>query len=195
VAFSNEACLMNNLRDFRVGRRALLAAAPAACLGAAACSKAEPPNIRRVVTTQEGEGPVQVLADGPPPVAFQLNGSTITRLWETPRVPAPLPLAADATLSAGRAYDEGFIGTSFYLSDIPPGSSIEDIPMHRNQTVDYIAVLFGEVVLVLPDDELILRPGDCLVQGGNDHTWVNRSDQTSRLLVVVVTGSVAAAPG
>ncbi len=185
---------MNNSRDFRVSRRALLAAAPATWVGAAR-SEAGPPSIRRVVTTQDGEGPVQVLADGAPPVAFQLNGSTITRLWETPRVPAPLPLETDATLSAGRAYDEGFIGTSFYLSDIPAGSSIEDIPMHRNATVDYIAVLFGEVVLVLPDRELILGPGDCLVQGGNDHTWVNRSNQTSRLLVVVVTGTVQAAPG
>ena len=171
-----------------VSRRAVLAGA-ALSLASTGSGAARPPQIRRIVTTQAGDGPVQVLADGQPPVAFELNGSTITRLWETPEIPAPLPFSADATLSAGRAYAEGFVGASFYLSDIPAGSSIQDIPMHRNDTVDYIAVLFGEVVLVLPDQELVLTAGDCLVQGGNDHTWVNRTDATCRLLVVVITGT------
>ena len=178
---------MSTATNHVTDRRSLLAAAPAMLLGAS-CA-ADQPAMRRIVTTQRGDGPVEVLADGPPPVAFELNGSTITRLWETRRLPAPLPFTEDATLSAGRAYDAGFAGTSFYLADIPPGSSVEDIPMHRNETVDYIAVLFGEIVLVLPDREIPMGPGDCLVQGGNDHTWINPTAEPSRLLVVVVTGS------
>ncbi len=174
-----------------VGRRAVLAAAPAVALGSAA--DAAPPAIRRIVTTQAGPGPVQVLADGAPPVAFELNGSTITRLWETRALPAPLPLTEDVTLTASRAYADTFVGTSFYLSDIPAGSSLDDIPMHRNDSVDYIAVLFGQAVLVLPEQEIPMGPGDCLVQGGNEHTWVNRTDQLCRLLVVVVTGTTESA--
>ena len=178
---------MSNSKTTRISRRAVLAASPVAL--ATNVGSADAPAIRRIVTTQADDGPVRVLADGAPPVAFQLNGSTITRLWETPRVPATLPLEGDATLTAKRAYADDFIGTSFYLSDIPAGSSLADIPMHRNQTVDYIAVLFGELVLVLPDQEILMSTGDCLVQGGNDHSWANRTDQAARLLVVVVTGS------
>jgi hypothetical protein len=178
---------MKNETSPGFSRRTLLAATPATLVGSACAT--QPPAIRRIVTSQSSDGPVKVIADGPPPVSFQLNGSTITRLWETPRVPAALPLETDATLTAGRSYADGFVGTSFYLSDIPAGSTLEDIPMHRNETVDYIAVLFGEVVLVLPDQEITMNPGDCLVQGGNDHSWVNRTDAVGRLLVVVVTGA------
>ena len=179
-------------KDPVIGRRALLAATPA--ILASSCSR-ERSGVRRIVTTQRGDGPVEVLADGPPPIAFELNGSTITRLWETPSVPATLPLTKDATLSAERAYADGFTGTSFYAADIPPGSSIEEVPIHRNETVDYIGVLFGQIVLVLPDQEIPMGPGDCLVQGGNDHTWVNRSDQVSRLMVVVVTAKAKTVEG
>jgi len=179
---------MSTHKDPVVQRRRLLAAAPATLLAMGGGCAAENPPIQRIVTTQRGDGPVEIVAEGAPPVAFELNGSTITRLWETRQVPAPLPFTEDATLTAGRAYAEGFTGTSFYLADIPAGSSIEDIPIHRNETVDYIAVLFGKIVLVLPNREIPMGPGDCLVQGGNAHTWVNRTDDLARLLVVVVTG-------
>jgi hypothetical protein len=126
--------------------------------------------------------------DGAPPVAFELNGSTITRLWESPGTPVPLPLENDATLAAGNAYRETFIGSSLYFADLPAQSGGE-IPLHRNATLDYIAVMSGEVNLVLPDHRLVLTAGDVLVQGGTLHTWENLSDQLCRLLVVVLTGT------
>ena len=44
----------------------------------------------------------------------------------------------------------------------------------------------GEIVLVTDKEEVTLRPGDTLVQTGNNHTWLNRTDEVAVLLVVVV---------
>ncbi len=146
--------------------------------------------IRRIVTTTDADGSSTVLADGEPPVAFELNGSTITRLWESSATPVPLPLKEDTTLSAGNAYREEFVGSSLYIADLPPGSGGE-IPLHRNATLDYIAVMSGEVNLVMPEQRMLLTAGDVLVQGGTMHTWENLGDQPCRLLVVVLTGADA----
>lgn len=149
------------------------------------------PALRRVVTTRDAAGRNAVLADGAPPVSLEMNGTRITRLWETGSVPAPLPVSGDASLQAGSAYRPGFIGTSFYVAEIPAGVGRRQIPFHRNTTIDYMAILDGEIVFVLPDQEILLRQGDTLVQCGNDHTWENRSDRTCRLLFVVVPATLA----
>lgn len=164
---------------------ALTALSPLAVHGNAA---KQPPGIRRIVTSQRRDGKTNVLADGTPPIAFELNGTTITRLWESPGTPVALPLEGDATLTAANAYRTDFVGTSFYLADLPPGSGGE-IPLHRNATLDYIAVMIGQVYLILPEQRLLLRAGDVLVQGGTLHTWENTSDELCRLLVVVITGT------
>jgi mannose-6-phosphate isomerase-like protein (cupin superfamily) len=148
--------------------------------------------IRRVVTSEDAAGKGFVLADGEPGNAFELNGTRISRLWETPAVPARLPLAVDAGATAANAYREGFRGTSFYVAELPGGARAPSIPMHRNTTVDYMAILSGRIVFKIDDREIELAAGDTLVQGGNLHTWINRWDEPCLLLFVVVT---ATAPG
>ena len=114
-----------------------------------------------------------------------LNGSTITRLWETAGVPARVPIRADAGATAANAYRPGFSGTSLYVADIP-ARTVGAIPLHREDSLDYIAILAGEIHLVLDGSETVLRAGDVLVQGGNLHTWENRSTAPCRMLVVVL---------
>lgn len=147
--------------------------------------------IRRVVTSEDAAGKAVVLADGEPGNAFELNGTRIVRLWETPAVPAALPLKVDAGATAGNAYREGFRGTSFYVAELPGGSRAPSIPMHRNTTLDYMAILSGRIVFKLEDREIELAAGDTLVQGGNLHGWINRWDEPCLLLFVVVTGTTA----
>ncbi len=170
-----------------LNRRDVLAAAATATVACAAPVRGdELPAIRRIVTGEGNTGRSKILFDGPPPMAIVLNGSTITRLWETQKVPAALPLSDDVSLTAGNAYREGFEGTSFYVADIPGRDSAVPIPMHKEPSVDYMAVLSGEIVLVLDDEETVMRAGDVLVQGGNNDTWENRTDTPCRLLVVVL---------
>ncbi len=195
---------MSSRKATGVSRRALLrsaAAAAAATLASAAARPASSPaprartadgkwtRIRRVVTSEDANGKGVVLADGEPSNAFELNGTRIVRLWETPAVPAALPLKADAGASAGNAYREGFRGTSFYVAELPGGARAPSIPMHKNVTLDYMAILSGRIVFKLEDREIELGAGDTLVQGGNLHSWVNRWDEPCLLLFVVVTGT------
>lgn len=171
-------------------RRRLLALAAALALAptvAAATSGAGGwTRLRRIVTAEGPGGAATVLADGEPGNSFVMSGTRITRLWESPAVPAPLPVAADLGATAGNAYREGFRGASFYVAEIPPGTDESDIPLHRQDTLDFMAVLAGRIVLKLPDREIELSAGDTLVQAGNLHTWINRSDAPCLLLFVVL---------
>jgi mannose-6-phosphate isomerase-like protein (cupin superfamily) len=142
--------------------------------------------VRRLVTVRDSAGRNEVLADGEPPVSFELNGTRITRLWETAAVPARLPVDRDASIDAGSAYRAGFAGTSFYLAEIPPGVGRSQVPFHRNATIDYMAILRGEIYFVLPGQDFLLKQGDTIVQCGNDHTWENRGTEPCQLLFVVV---------
>lgn len=185
-----------------LSRRSVLGAATAAGVTGVASAAgagegaASPPattpegwrRIRRVVTSDDAAGRGVLLADGEPTNSIVLNGTRITRLWEAPGLPAALPLAGDAGATAGNAYREGFAGTSFYVAELPGGARAPSIPMHRNRTLDYMAILSGRIVLRIESRELELGPGDVIVQGGNLHTFENRWDESCLLLFVVVTG-------
>lgn len=151
--------------------------------------------IRRIVTSEDAQGRAVVLFDGEPANELELNGTRIVRIWETPATPAELPITVDAGATAGNAYREGFRGTSFYVAELPGGRRAPQIPMHKNATLDYLAVLSGRIVLALPEREIELRAGDVIVQGGNDHTWINRWREPCVLLFVVVAGAPAPARG
>ncbi len=177
-----------------------LAALASIAPSAAAAADASTPGaawrpLRRVVVSDAPDGHARVLADGAPQNAFVLNGTRITRLWEQPGLPATVPLAVDAGATAGNAYRAGFAGTSFYLAELPPGTDTAAIPLHRNDTLDYMAILAGEVDLVLEDRSIPLRTGDTLVLGGSKHSWANRGAASCLLLFVVVTAARSAAGG
>jgi mannose-6-phosphate isomerase-like protein (cupin superfamily) len=63
-----------------------------------------------------------------------------------------------------------------------------DVPgMHRTATMDYEVVLEGTIGLELDNGaEVILNPGDVVVQNGTRHRWHNRGNTVARLLVVTV---------
>lgn len=147
------------------------------------------PQMRRVVTTEDAAGRSVVLADGVSRNVVMLNGSRIERLWESPATPVPIPVRTDLGATAGNAYRPGFVGSSLYVADLPPGSDLDDIPLHKQESMDYIVVLAGEVDLVLDGERRVrLRSGDTLVQAGNKHSWVNPLDRPARLLCVTMTG-------
>ena len=142
---------------------------------------------RRVLTVEDDEGTSFVLEDGEPDDVLILNGARMVRLWQTDEVPADIPVRADVTDGGlGRLPAAEFGGTRFYTAELPGGANAPQIPMHTSNSIDYIAVLRGEIVLVTDKDEVVLKSGDTLVQTGNNHTWQNRTDEVAVLLVVVV---------
>lgn len=64
--------------------------------------------------------------------------------------------------------------------------------MHRSDTIDYVLVLEGEIVLELDDgQETTLRAGDVAIQNGTRHAWRNRSGQPARMLVCMAGAHAA----
>jgi quercetin dioxygenase-like cupin family protein len=59
--------------------------------------------------------------------------------------------------------------------------------MHRTPTTDYEVVLEGTIGLELDDGtEVVLGPGDVVVQNGTRHRWHNRGDTIARMFAVTV---------
>jgi quercetin dioxygenase-like cupin family protein len=64
--------------------------------------------------------------------------------------------------------------------------------MHATDTLDFVAVLDGEIVLGLDDGEHHLAQGDCVVQRGNVHRWRVAGDRPCTYAVVMVRPDPAA---
>ena len=66
------------------------------------------------------------------------------------------------------------------LEVYPPKAGGKRTAMHRTQTLDYVVVIEGELVLLLEDSEVTLKQGDVVVQRGTNHAWENRSEKVAR---------------
>ncbi|CAK7206194.1 hypothetical protein SEUCBS139899_008980 [Sporothrix eucalyptigena] len=76
-------------------------------------------------------------------------------------------------------------GVNFCITNINPGGAA---PMHRTLSTDYCVVLSGEIVLKLDGgEETLLRPGDYVVNGGVNHSWINKGTEVCRIACVMVS--------
>jgi quercetin dioxygenase-like cupin family protein len=75
-------------------------------------------------------------------------------------------------------------GTIFRVATHQPG---EEVAIHATQTIDYVVVLSGELVLLLGDEEIILRAGDAVVQRAAPHGWANRSTEPCTVAAVLLS--------
>ena len=140
---------------------------------------------RRVVTGHDDRGRSVVLSDGPPPQHHPMRGLDVGadfhEMWsETATVPE---------LASGVAREPNerpftimpVTGHLLRILDVHPlKEGGKRTVMHRTRTLDYVVVIAGELVLILDDSEVTLRPGDVVVQRGTDHAWENRSDTIAR---------------
>ncbi|MBL8642329.1 MAG: cupin domain-containing protein [Rhodospirillaceae bacterium] len=139
--------------------------------------------VRRVLTSVNPNGKSFVMADGEPEDILILNGCRMVRLWQTNDVPTTVPATSDPTVQGLGRLPADFSGTRFYTAELPPGVKI---PLHQGDTVDYIAVIKGQLTLGLETGETLLNPGDVVVQTGNMHAWENRGAAPVLIMVCVV---------
>jgi quercetin dioxygenase-like cupin family protein len=59
--------------------------------------------------------------------------------------------------------------------------------MHKTDTVDYAIVISGEIYAVMEKGEVLLHPGDSLIQRGTNHAWSNRTEQPCVVAFVMVS--------
>lgn len=80
---------------------------------------------------------------------------------------------------AGQEFAEHAVGIAERMEPDAPG-------FHRTQTVDYVWVAKGQVVLETDTGEVTLEENDVVVQNGTRHAWRNRTDSPATLGVVLV---------
>ena len=132
---------------------------------------------RRVVTGLDALGRSTVLFDGPIPHSEDASAAVI---WRTDAHPADNSGATDTIAP----YDLAMLhapGSNFVICQFRPRTP--EI-MHATNTIDYLVILSGRVILVLEQGEAELGPGDCVVDRGVIHGWRNPHDEACIAAVV-----------
>jgi quercetin dioxygenase-like cupin family protein len=142
--------------------------------------------IRRVVTGHDGKNVAKVIREGPAAnTKTPREGVASTLMWCTDAMPADIGIGQGVedmgARILGTAPPEN--GTRFIVMEFAPGIASE---MHRTETIDYIAVLDGEIEMDMDDSTVKLSAGDVMVQRGTNHAWVNRSKAPARLAIVLL---------
>jgi mannose-6-phosphate isomerase-like protein (cupin superfamily) len=173
--------------------------------------------VRRIVTTNDANGRSRVLVDS----HAQNTIGVLTELWITEGTPASNAGHADNAEKSDQL-EPPRRGTLFRYFQIAPESQTAHLPlterqrlarewfaemrgshlrpdtsrhpaMHKSKTTDYIILLMGQFTLVLDEEEVDLRPLDCVVQRGTNHAWVNRGTEDALLMAVLVDADQDAA--
>jgi mannose-6-phosphate isomerase-like protein (cupin superfamily) len=142
-------------------------------------------STRRVVTGHDSTGKSVVVSDGPPPQHHPMSGPAVgadfIEIWS---VAHPVPTLTAVEASEPNERDFTIMPTAGHLLRLldvyPVSAGGKRTPMHRTQTLDYVVVIDGEIVLILEDSEITLKKGDVVVQRGTNHAWENRSDRVAR---------------
>lgn len=166
---------------------------------------------RRIVTIDRENGKGTLVSDGPAP-AVQFDparpGYASARLWVTDTHPAkivyeslqhPHNLVPPPGGSVCRVEvippDEswkGKVGSAevqafFRVMGAPGASTYSPLAPHpymqKTRTLEFAAVLEGEIVLVLDTQEVPLKAGDIVIQRGTNHAWSNRTARPARIAI------------
>ncbi|PEQ11614.1 hypothetical protein B2G71_15935 [Novosphingobium sp. PC22D] len=135
---------------------------------------------RRVVTGLDEAQRSCVIVDGP---VHRFGAGDGGYVWRTEAVPADNAGRADIA-PVDFSYDlfHGG-GTNFFYVEMAPGTASS---VHATDTIDYITMIRGAVVLVLDTCEVLLRAGDLVVDRGVIHSWRNDGPDACAYAVVTV---------
>jgi mannose-6-phosphate isomerase-like protein (cupin superfamily) len=171
--------------------------------------------VRRVVTGHDTNGKAVFASDEEidPLTVTLVPGSEYHRLWGADRAPT-FPDDGSPTLQPGYFPPVG--GYRFGLVTVPAGTytapadlgeqaaltdleeklpgllsylELDNPGMHTTDTIDFVVVLAGDVVLELDDGiEKVLHPGDAVVQNGTRHRWRNEGTEPA-VMAYFLTGA------
>jgi quercetin dioxygenase-like cupin family protein len=147
--------------------------------------------LRRVITGHDAAGKAVVQIDEVAKHTFVGRpGATACNVWTTEGFPVNNDGDADAGLrKAGMTLPNG---TIFRVIEFAPGVAARN---HRTSSIDYIAVMAGEIDMELDDSRVHLRAGDVMVQRGTIHNWVNRGSAPCLLAVILIDAKPVEAGG
>jgi mannose-6-phosphate isomerase-like protein (cupin superfamily) len=154
---------------------------------------------QRRVVTGEADGRSRFVSDDEPVrVTLIEDALWFDQLWTT-STKAPLGHVLDdmALFAAPGAMmwriwaippDEVLRRPSADVAEVPQEDhgEIQESGFHKTDTIDYVFVVDGDIVLQLDDDEKLLHAGDCVVQRRTNHAWRNRGDKPVLLLTIMM---------
>jgi mannose-6-phosphate isomerase-like protein (cupin superfamily) len=173
--------------------------------------------IRRIVTGHNAHGKAVVAINDLAPNANEINGwpgLCVTELWTTDEMPVDNGGSTDRGARPMR-HDPTPGGTIFRVVEFPPETSTQAIDakaafehlgsrnkprgedsakhpsMHKTNSIDYLVVISGEMWMVMEEGEVLLRQGDCIVQRGTNHAWVNKSGKPCLLAAILIDAKPA----
>lgn len=161
--------------------------------------------IRRIITGHDTQGRAIIIEDGACPHVDSILGLenfATTELWST-AVPGNNAASGDPVVLPHRiAPPDG--GAVFRIVEFPPdksfraalrpdqvlvdgsGKSGGNPLLHRTRSVDFAIVVSGDIWCVMDEGEVLMHPGDVLVQRGTSHDWQNRSDEPAQVAFVLI---------
>ncbi|PEQ11615.1 hypothetical protein B2G71_15940 [Novosphingobium sp. PC22D] len=146
---------------------------------------------RRVVAGLGPGGRSRLVADSAV-APLDLGTMKIAQLWTgalAARADSAAPLAdASAQFRFEQLAEPVY---AWMLAEYAPGLGKDDPGMHATATADHFYVIEGEVVLVLEEEEVVLRAGDAGVCRAVVHGWRNDSDKVARVVTFVLPATEA----
>lgn len=180
--------------------------------------------VRRVVTGTDRDGLSYIISDGTSPNRHEsptVKGFGAAQIWfeKSPEVCNTDNVDRAAADTEIPMHPE-LGATIFRVADFPPDAGYSDegrealfgeiggndaragaetssdkhFWFHKTDSIDYAIVLEGEIWLLMDKDEVLLRPGDVVVQRGTAHSWANRSTRTCRMAFVLFGADAVPAP-
>lgn len=138
--------------------------------------------VRRIVTGHDESGRAVVKIDEVADYARSMRPNHASLVvWATDGHPVDNSGDEDGRLKAVVNGTPG--ATIFRIVEYAPGVSAR---RHRTNSIDYAAVLSGEIWMELDDSEVHLKAGDVLVQRGTIHNWINRGDAPCVIAFVLI---------
>jgi quercetin dioxygenase-like cupin family protein len=150
--------------------------------------------IRRVVTGHDKNMKSYIVSDGHGgSVRPTRPGHSSTMLWCSDRMPVDITSDEDmGDRSLGTAPPAN--GTRFTVHEIEPHLDYEP-NFHRTDTLDYVIVIKGRLLMTLDNHKTELGPGDMVVMRGTAHSWRNVGDETCIVAFVLIDSEKLEVPG
>lgn len=134
---------------------------------------------RRVVTGLDAAGKSCILIDGP----LVSLGSAAQLAWRTDSLPADNSPTTDCEASTFNFELMHSGGSMFMVMEYPAEGQAF---WHATDTLEYVAMLSGEIVFETETGEVTLKAGDVLVDRGIVHSWRNDSGSPARAAITIL---------
>ena len=145
--------------------------------------------FRRVVTGFNKDGKSCVKWDTTIEPKNLRPGFDNVPLWATKKLPAETVEDDPNNWELGTSLAGGSV---FRFGVYAPGNIAR---WHATDSVDYAICISGEMLMQLEEGEVLLKPGDVVIQRGTNHNWVNRGKVPCVMAYVLIATEGAKTTG